>query len=48
MGKFICTLDTRYTDRSDVLDTLDTCDKLDTLLLINLDTFDDLTLEVGI
>ena len=48
MGKFIYTLDIRYTDRSDVLDTLDTCEKLDPLLLINLDTFDNLTLEVGI
>ena len=51
MGKFIYTqytLDIRYTDKSDVLDTLDTCEKLDTLLLINVDTFDNLTLEVGI
>ena len=48
MGKFIYTLDISYTDISDVLDTLDTCEKLDTLLLTNLGTFDNLTLEVGI
>ena len=48
MGKFIYTLNIRYTDSSDVLDTLDIFEKLDTLLIINLDTFDNFTLEVGI